>query len=138
MKERAGTWLDMRKAFVVHLQASGTKTYSLDSGIEEFHPKGGARSRQPWGPMDKVSERRYMERKKHQTRRYFSKIKEALGKAQQIVIMGPSLTKKEFEKFIISDNTYNPEILGLFSEDLMTDNQIIARVKEVFAEADSR
>ena len=60
MKKQTGIWLDFKNAFIITLENKSVDVKTIDSDIEDYHVKGGARSKQPWGPMDKTSESKYL------------------------------------------------------------------------------
>ena len=45
----AGIWIDRKEAMLYFLGEEEIKLESMSSGIEDFNPKGGARSKQAWG-----------------------------------------------------------------------------------------
>lgn len=131
-RTQVGIWLDYRKAWVVHIDPADMKLVEVYSNIEDFHPAGGARSKTPWGPQDKMAEPKYLERRKHQTKSYLQEILNQVKKVDEIVIMGPAQAKVDFQKFILSHKGNKPLILEVSPADSMTKNQVIARVKELF------
>ncbi|MCB0620462.1 MAG: hypothetical protein KDC43_05030 [Saprospiraceae bacterium] len=130
--KRAGIWLDFREAFVIDLSGDSPSTTRIASGIEDFHVKGGARSKTPYGPMDKTSESKFLERRLHQTREYFTHILELVGEAEELYLFGPAEAKVQLHKEIEHRRSFRPAVLSIETADKMTDRQKIARAKAFF------
>ena len=131
-KELIGIWLDLKEATIVKLDGDTEKLEQVNSEIEDFHPKGGSRSKQAYGPMEKVSEKKYLQRRKQQMKAYFKTIKAHLMEAKEVFIFGPAETKDHFFKDLEEDNTVQFTIKGVERADSMTQNQKVAKVKAVF------
>ncbi len=132
MKKQIGIWLDYKEALIIELTEEKALTTSIPSEIEDFHPKGGARSKTNWGPMDKISERTYLERRKHQEKNYFQNLIKTVRKADELFVFGPAQAKDKFIQVIINSTGMHPALKGSEKTDSMTDNQKIAKVKAFF------
>ena len=65
LRDRKGVWIDAREAFILSYEmGSDIKELHLVSDIEDYHPSGGARSSVPYGPMDKVSDKSFLNSKR--------------------------------------------------------------------------
>jgi hypothetical protein len=134
MKVKTGIWLDKRKAIVVKLIGKDSQVSTIDSNIETYNPKGGSRSKEPYGPMMNIKEKGYREREKHQSKIFFENIIEFISESDQIFICGPADMKNEFRKYLIVKPAFKAEIVGVEARDSMTENQIIADIKAIFKE----
>ena len=132
MKKQTGIWLDFKEASVIELKGEEVVITTISSEIENFNPKGGARSKSSWGPMDKISESKYLERRKHQERAYYQKLLKAIQKADELYIFGPAEAKNGLVKMIESKSDFKPLLKGVKSADSMTENQKIEEVKVFF------
>lgn len=132
MMKQIGIWLDYKEAYLIELNGSKVDVLRVESAIEDFHPKGGARSKSPWGPMDTVSESKYLERRKHQESAYFQKLLEAVNEVDELYIFGPAEAKNKFLKTFKKSSGIRPLMKGIESADSMTENQRIAKVKAFF------
>ncbi len=133
MKKQVGIWLDYREALVVRLEGADATLARIESEIEDFNVHGGARtSGKPWGPMDKVSESGYLERRKHQEQDFYKKIMNAVKEADELYIFGPAEAKLGLEKAIKASTTFHPKLLAVEVADSMTQNQVIAQVRSFF------
>ena len=134
MSKQTGVWLDYREAFIIDPNGEeGGGVQHIVSEVEDYHVWGGARTRQPWGPMDKTSEGKYLERFKHQAKNYFGKIKEVVAEADELYIFGPAEAKNGLEKTLSQDKGFKARLVAVEKADSMTRNQMIARVREFFA-----
>lgn len=131
-KQQIGIWLDSKEAIIVHLSGDEPPVQKIESDIDTSEIKGGARTSTPWGPQIAVSEQKGLERRKHAQKHYFEAIQQALEAADELYIFGPGETKKHLSKFLESDSHFKPQILEVDTADSMTENQLVAQVKEFF------
>lgn len=136
MGKQIGVWLDSRIAQVITLNGEQVATQEILSDREDFHPKGGARSKTPWGPQDSLDEQKYMEREKHQLQSYFQNIIECVKEADNLYIFGPAEAKIGLEKAIESYKHSPFKSLTVETSDQMTLNQKIAKVKAFFSQTE--
>jgi len=131
--KQIGIWLDKQEALVVVLQDGADKMERIPSELEFFNPKGGSRSKTRWGPQQVVHDSKYLEREKHQLKRYFDKLAEAVEDADQLALFGPAEAPEQFKAEL--DENY-PElaakVIAVEKADSQTDNQIKVLVKEAF------
>ncbi|MDP3353187.1 MAG: hypothetical protein Q8S44_05550, partial [Flavobacteriaceae bacterium] len=119
-----GIWIDRHKAHVITIEDEHEIEQIIESDVEDFNVKGGSRSKTPWGPQDKVSERTYLERRKLQLKNYFHKIIENINNSDAIAIYGPADTKIHFKEEIKKNNKSIFEKIRIVkTEDSMTKNQ---------------
>ncbi len=133
--KKAGIWLDHRKAVIVLLANGEESMRTLDSKAESrYRLSGGSRSHTPWGPQEKSSEQKQLERQSHQLKRYYLRVLRKIRGASVVLLMGPGEAKRELGK-LIEDRKTKPK-LSLFIKpaDKMTANQILARVKDFYRE----
>ena len=132
MKKQIGIWLDLKKADIIELGLKAVNIKEVFSEIEDFHAVGGSRSKTPWGPMDKVSESKNLERRKHQLNTYFNKIRPLIENADELYLFGPAGTKNALAQNLQENKDFKPQILAVDSADSITENQKIAKVKAFF------
>lgn len=122
--------MDMKKAHIVALTEEKEQMQTLFSEIEDYRPKGGSGTRLKGGPQDVVQDSKYLERKKHQTKKYFRTLAESISDADAIALFGPSDTAQKFRKELgVTQKKLSSKIKSVTKADSMTDNQIIALVK---------
>ncbi len=132
MEKKVGIWIDKRKAFIVSFLGEDYNTKELPSNIETFNPKGGARSKVAYGPMDKMNEKAYLKKEIRQTQLFFKQIEKEIGKPDHLFLFGPAQMKIELEKYLKRRMDYKPETMVTEPADSMTDNQMVAKVRDAF------
>lgn len=133
-KKQIGIWLDYREAFVVELREEDAPVIQhLRSGIEPGVYKGGVRSKTPYGPQVGPNEQRFEEKRHHHEKAYFEKLIDAIDpEADQLIIFGPAEAKFGLQNAIEAIKHYRPQVMSVFPAEAMSENQIVARVKEFF------
>jgi len=131
--KQVGIWMDKQEANLVFLDHGKESLINIPSELDFFNPKGGARSKTKWGPQDVVQDSKYLEREKHQLKKYFEEIAGRISDADEIVIFGPAEIP---EKFLDALKTRHSKLAGKVkkkeSADSMTENQFKALVKQSF------
>ncbi len=131
--KKVGIWIDKEKAHVVTLANDKEHFRTIASELEFFNIQGGARSKTRWGPQDVVQDSKYLEREKHQFREYFKNVAGVLKNADVISVFGPGEAKDKFRKEMTEKYPLiAAKIKNVQTADSMTDNQVIAMVKEYF------
>jgi hypothetical protein len=134
MKKKIGIWLDFREANLITLRGKSETFETILSEIDTSRPKGGSRSKTPWGPMETVSEKAHLERRKHEEKIYFDKIIDAVKDADEVYIFGPAQAKEGLVKAIKEkSNLFQPWLGDVETSDSMTKNQKIAQVRDFFS-----
>ncbi len=132
--KKVGIWIDKREAKIVSIEPGNEKLDRIMSTIEDFHPSGGSGTRLKGGPQDVVQDSKYLEREKHQLAEFFKDIVVAVAGAETIVIFGPAQTGEKFYKELLENHSqFQHKNISIEKADNMTDNQIIAWVKNYFA-----
>ena len=128
-----GIWIDKRDAKIITIENGNAKMNIIQSEIEEFKIHGGSGTRLKGGPQDVVQDSKFLEREINQTKRYFEDIIPSIEDADNLVIFGPAQTGSDFNKELSEKhpNIYK-KVKSVEKTDNMTDNQLIAWVKEYF------
>ena len=131
--KKIGIWIDKREAKVVTIEKNEVNIHTIVSNVEDFHPKGGSGTRFKGGPQDVVQDSKYFEREKHQLERFFKKIVSSIDSAEKMVIFGPAQTGDKLNNFLSDKySSLHQNIISVKKTDNMTDNQIVAWVKDCF------
>ena len=65
--------------------------------------------------------------------RFFREVANALATADQILLLGPSVTKLRFLRYVMKhDPAFEPRIIGVETADHPTDRQLVAHVRHYF------
>ncbi len=131
--KKVGIWLDKEKAHCLFMDGKTERFITIPSEMEFYHPKGGSRSKTRWGPQDVVQDSKYLEREKHQLKRYFEQIVATVKPVDELVIFGPAETPNKLHEML--QDSY-PDIARKVKKvdkaDSMTDNQFRALARESF------
>ncbi|WP_242157568.1 hypothetical protein [Aestuariivivens sediminis] len=130
---KVGVWIDKKEAIIVTLNHEKVRLNTILSNIEFFHVHGGSGTRLKGGPQDVVQDRKYLEREKHQMKRYFDDIISEIKEANTIVIFGPSEMGQKLHKEIeLNHNVLAGKVVEVAKADSMTKNQIKTWVQSFF------
>lgn len=133
MATELGIWMDKRVAKVISSANGGQLLTEINSEVHEFRSKGGSGTKRKGGPQDVVHDSKYLEREKHQYRLYFEAIVKSLPEFDHLVIFGPAQTGQKFYDELISNHKHlDKESIEVKTADSMTDNQIIAWVRDFY------
>ena len=131
--KKTGIWLDKEKALCFTMDEENEKLQVVSSEVEFFNPKGGSRSKTRWGPQDVVQDSKYLEREKHQMKRYFENIVSALGKVDALAIYGPAEAPEKFSKMLHDKHSsLAKKVRVVKTADSMTENQFKAMVRNFY------
>lgn len=132
--KHTGVWLDQNKALIVTIENGAESMKSVPSNLEHFNPSGGSGTRLKGGPQDVIQDSKYLEREKHQLKRYFDNIIDDISDTDALVIFGPAETNEKFSQELTANHTrLSAKIKGIKKTDSMTDNQVKAWVRDFFS-----
>ena len=133
-----GIWMDKEKAHIVQLIGDQERFETLLSDLDFFKPSGGSRTRTAkWGPQDVVQDSKYLEKEKHQLKKYFDNLINEISNADAIALFGPADTIENFEQELKSNHkALASKIKTVAKADSMTNNQIKALVRDYFRHKD--
>jgi hypothetical protein len=130
MTHNTGIWIDHRKAVVVALTLDGETVRTIESHVEKHPERSGDSPLQgPYEarqvPADDSRQRAHTGDLNH----YYDAVIGALPPDATLLLFGPGEAKGEFHKRIAK---IKPAIhvLSVHTDDKMTDNQVIAKVRE--------
>lgn len=131
--KQVGIWMDIQKAHIVTVTEKGENIQTLFSDVDDYRPKGGSGTRMKGGPQDVVQDSKYLERKKHQVKRYFKNLTERLMDADELVLFGPSDTAFKFRKELMANQkVLASKLRSVIKADSMTDNQVVALIRDFY------
>jgi len=123
MALQIAVWMDGTEAKLFHVFAEGFDETKVQSPTHHLHrhPKDD-KTRTHNHPDDQ--------------RQFFGALADALKGAAQILILGPSVTKLLFLRYLQkNDPTLESHVVGMETVDHPTDRQIVAHVRHYFQEA---
>ena len=133
MKKQTGVWLDKEKAILINLTEGNHSVKHIDSDVEgrERFP-GEGKNFGRFGSQFLSMENKKKNRTKKQLTAYLKRIVPEIKNADEIVLFGPAEMKTELEKIIIDDHNLKGKLAGVKTADSMTENQMVAWVKDYF------
>jgi hypothetical protein len=135
MKNKAGVWIDHRKAVIVRITDDGEETRQINSDVvRPFASAGGPSSKQPDRREGFVAESTLEHTFTMQLNTFYDAVLTALRDADSVLIIGPGEAKGEFQKRLKSKK-FPAHVVELEAADKMTDRQIAALVREHFEKA---
>jgi stalled ribosome rescue protein Dom34 len=132
--KNVGIWIDKKEAKIVTIEAGNERLDTIESDAEDFNPVGGSGTRLKGGPQDVVQDSKYLEREKHQLAEFFKEIAIKIADSDAIVILGPAQTGgKLYKELLEKYSQFNEETISVEKTDNMTDNQIMAWVRDYYS-----
>lgn len=124
MKTNVGLWIDQRNAIIVSLTNDKVKTDRINSNIENDTLTDGATNKDS---EDDIRDRRFT----NYINKYYDEVIKFVRDAESIFIFGPGNAKTELKKRLEKEIN-NRQIIDIETVDNITDNQIIAKVREYY------
>ena len=138
MTDRAGVWIDHRKAVVVALGPDGAHTTLITSKVEKHAERGGD------SPLKGPYEARQVPADDSRQRAltgelnvYYDAVIAALGKFESVLLFGPGEAKGELKKRLVKMKL-GERVVAVETNDKMTDHEIVAKVRGYFGVAPPR
>jgi hypothetical protein len=132
MTDKAGVWIDHRKAVVVTVSSEGEHTTLITSNVEK-HPERGGDS-----PLKGAYESRHVPADDSRQRAltgelnvYYDAVIAALRTYDSLLIFGPGEAKEELHKRLLRMKL-GARVAAVQTDDKMTDGQIVAKVRTHF------
>lgn len=128
--KKVGIWIDHRTAVVVTIE-DGQESIKTMKGEADRQPKAAGRSGNPtkWGPQATINEHRVEENYRHQVVNFYKDVIKSIGKADQLLIMGPAQAKLEFVEEVEKVVDLRAVPRKVETVDKMTDPQVAAKVR---------
>ena len=124
MKKEVGVWIDHKKAVIFSLADEGAEIKRISSELKNnVRFSGGAQKESVEEHGDK--------RLTGHLNNYYGEVVEYICDAESILIFGPGEAKSELKKRLENEKLHK-NIVGMETTDKMTDNQIVAKVRQRF------
>lgn len=124
MKKKAGLWIDHKKAVIFILADEGAEIKRISSELENNARFSG-------GPQKESAEEHGDKRLTGHLNDYYDEVVSQIRDAESILIFGPGEAKGELKKRLENMELHG-NIVGIETVDKMTDNQIVAKVRQRF------
>ena len=131
MKKNIGIWIDLNQAVIIKLSNNNYTLKKFESNIEtRERVPGETKKYGRFGGHYITYEKNRQNRKNEQTNIYFKNLLKEISNCNSVVLFGPSTMKILFEKEIKNNMQIAEKLLGTYNADSMTENQMVAWVKE--------
>ncbi len=133
MTDKAGVWIDHRRAVIVTVGPQEEHTTHIDSHVEK-HPErsGDSPLKGSYESLQVPPDDRRQMALTGELDVYYDAVIAAVHHAGSLLIFGPGEAKGEFKKRL-EKRKLGGRIAAVETEDKMTDRQIAAKVREYFA-----
>jgi len=136
MEKKVGIWLDSEKAYIISLINGREKLEKIESNVESrVRYEGEKKSFSRIGGQLVNPQKKKTKRKKHQLQNYFQNILKKTKDAGDIYIFGPAEAKTGLNKEYSKHKELQSKVLRVENSGKLTENQMKAQVREVFAKA---
>jgi hypothetical protein len=126
MKKQIGLWIDHRETIIVAIGDQGEETRRIESGMEK-HVRFSGGSGSEDGSAEDQRDRQFT----GHLNNYYDEVISHLRDAESILIFGPGEAKGELEKRL-AHKGLGSRIVGIETDDKMTERQIAAKVRQHF------
>ncbi len=133
MKKEVGLWIDHRKAVLVFLLEDSEEIKEITSHMDKHVRYSGASESN--GSHNDAAEDTRDRRFDDHLNTYYDEVIVPLHDADSILILGPGEAKIELHKRLVShdhDHAHSERTIVTQPADKMTDNQIVAEVRQHF------
>jgi hypothetical protein len=124
MKRKVGLWIDHKKAVIFSLSDEGAEIKRISSELEKDVRFSG-------GEQKESAEKHKDKRLAGHLNNYYDEVLSYIRNAESILIFGPGEAKVELKKRL-ENMELHKRIVGFETVDKMTDNQIVAKVRQRF------
>ena len=133
MKKQVGIWIDTKKAVIISLKGKGHDIKIVESSIEgRERVAGEGKQFARFGVQFSNFEQRNEKHKAQEVHDYLKNVVSEIRDADEVVLFGPAEMKTELQKFIHHEIPPVPAIEKVVPADSMTENVMVAWVKDFF------
>jgi hypothetical protein len=133
MKNNIGIWIDTHQAVLIKLSNGDKTVKTIESHIDtRVRTPGESKKFGRFGGHYITYEKNYENIKLAQTHHFLKKLLNEIEDCDAVVLFGPSIMKTIFEKEIKNNLSLIGQLEGVFDADSMTENQMVAWVKDFY------
>ena len=139
MKKNIGIWIDTRQAIIIKLSDDDHSVKIIESDIETRERiDGESKKFGRFGGQYMTFEKNKLNRKNEQTNHYIKNLLKEVQNCDSVVLFGPSKMKNIFEKELKNNMQLADKLTGVFNSKLLTENQMVAWVKDFYVKQQSK
>lgn len=133
MKNNIGIWIDTHQAVVIKLSNGDQTVKTIESHIDtKMRTPEESKKYGRFGGRYTTYEKNLENKKIQQTNHFLKILLKEIEDCDAVVLFGPSIMKTIFEKEIKNNLNLIGKLVGVFDEDSMTENQMVAWVKDFY------
>jgi len=134
MKKNIGIWIDTKQATIIRLSKNNEHFIKkIKSNIEtRVRVPGESKKYGRFGGQYITYEKNRENKKNEQINLFFKELFKEIENCDALVIFGPAKMKKLLENQIRNNMQFSRKLLGVHNSELLTENQIIAWVKDYY------
>jgi hypothetical protein len=133
MKNNIGIWIDTHLAVIINLSNGNETVKTIESNIDTRERiSGESKKYGRFGGQYLTYEKNRENKKIEQTNQFLKILLKEIEDCDSVVLFGPSIMKIIFEKEIKSNLNLIGKLVGVFDADSMTENQMVAWVKDFY------
>ncbi|WP_298287007.1 hypothetical protein [uncultured Lutibacter sp.] len=137
MKKNIGIWIDTKHAFVIRLSNNSHTFKTIESNIETRERiEGETKKYGRFGGQYLTYEKNRENKRIQMTNQFLKSLLKEIETCDSVVVFGPSKMKNIFEKEIRNNMQLTHKLAGVSSVNYLTENQIVAWVKDYFKSLD--
>ncbi|MDC6389010.1 hypothetical protein PP182_09985 [Maribacter sp. PR1] len=129
-----GIWLDSKKAYIVRVSDNNDSMEKVDSQIDFYNRTSTGGSRVKWGgTQDITHEQSFLEKEKHQFKKYFKTIADTISDVDSLALFGPADINEKLRKELMDNYpSIGKRIVAVKKADSMTENETRALILDFF------
>jgi hypothetical protein len=133
-KKVVGVWLDHSKAHFITFNGAEASINTVESGYKRLNREDGKGSTDTRFRADAFSnnEDNKQNKKLVEKNKYFKDIEKAMKGFDEVFMFGPTNAKVELLNLLQENKSFKGKISKVENADKLTQNQMIARVREFF------
>lgn len=133
-ESHVGIWIDTKQAKIIHVNGAKNSISDIISDIETKEREDGEKGNQGrFGDQYIDPEKHRHNKFNEQTKAYLKRVLDALKANSSFVVFGPSTMKFQLEKEVKERKALKGKLDGVETADSMTDNQLVAWVRDFYS-----
>jgi hypothetical protein len=135
MNQKIGIWIDQSKASLVSVIEKDASMRTIPSQIStRIRVDGEGKDFGRFGNQYLDQQKKIENKRMQQKHEFIKNVLEELKDAEEFVVLGPAEMKTELRKTIEKDKNLLSKLKSVENAEKMTDNQLVAWVKDYFKE----
>lgn len=133
MKSNIGIWIDTNQVVVINLSNGDQTVKTIESHIDtKVRTPGESKKYGRFEGHYTTYEKNWENKKLAQTNEFLKILLNEIENCDAVVLFGPAIMKTLFEKEIKNNLNLIGKLVGVFDADSMTENQMVAWVKDFY------